>query len=329
MRPTLPMNPTGWFQVAWSHDVPTGGVHRLRYFDRDLVAWRGRSGAVTVMNAYCEHLGAHLGYGGTVVEDVIQCPFHGWQWNSEGRNSCIPYEDRPNLGRRIRTMPTIERNDAIYVWHDVDRRAPYFDVPDVFGDFEDGASAEDYWPGVTLLRQGLELHPQYVLENGVDFAHFKYVHQVPIVPIFTRHDFDRPLSYVDFTISFDGSTASAAEVDSGVNAINAGLGLAVTKSWGMLDNRTATAVTPVDDGTCDLRFTVWIGRSDASEPEKAERLAAGVVDQILADLEIWSHQKYADPAALARGEYAGFTALRDWAQQFYPPAEEPAEKELM
>ncbi len=34
------------------------------------------------------------------------------------------------------------------------------------------------------------MHPQYVLENGVDFAHFKFVHQTPIVPVFTRHDFD-------------------------------------------------------------------------------------------------------------------------------------------
>ena len=47
-----------------------------------------------------------------------------------------------------------------------------------------------------LAEVGLELHPQYVLENGVDFAHFKFVHDTPIVPVFTRHDFDDPVSYV-------------------------------------------------------------------------------------------------------------------------------------
>jgi phenylpropionate dioxygenase-like ring-hydroxylating dioxygenase large terminal subunit len=316
------MTPTGWFQVAWSAEVGVGDVVRMKYFDRDLVAWRGESGEVTVMDAYCQHLGAHLGYGGTVVGDRIQCPFHGWQWSSAGRNVCIPYEDHPNLGRRIRTLPTAERNEAIYVWHDVERRAPYFDVPDVFTSWDDGAAASDYHPASTLFRETLELHPQYVMENGVDFAHFKYVHKVPLVPIFTRQDFDEPVSYVDFTISFDGATASPDDVNSGVHAINAGLGLAVTKSWGMIDNRTASAVTPVDDRTCDVRFSVWIAREPGLDEERsrarAQRHAQGVIDQFLADIEIWSHQKYADPAALARGEYAGFTALRAWAQQFYP-----------
>jgi phenylpropionate dioxygenase-like ring-hydroxylating dioxygenase large terminal subunit len=320
------MKPTGWFQVAWSDEIPLGGVHRMHYFDRELVAWRSMAGVVTVMDAYCEHLGAHLGYGGSVVEETIQCPFHGWQWNQAGRNVCIPYEDHPNLGRKIRTYPTVERNEAVYLWHDVERRAPYFDVADIFSVWDDGRSAEDYYvghPESRLLDPGLELHPQYVQENGVDFAHFKYVHKVPIVPQFTRQEFVEPWSYVDFTIAFEGEPGSIEEVDSWVEAINCGIGLAVTKSHGMIDNRTATAVTPVDDLTCDIRFSVWIGREgDDPDGEKAraraDRHARGVIEQFAADIVIWSHQKYADPAALARGEYAGFTALRAWAHQFYP-----------
>lgn len=341
MKPTLPMNPTGWFQVAWSDEVRVGQVHRMRYFGRDLVAWRGHSGRVTVMDAYCEHLGAHLGYGGTVVEDRIRCPFHGWEWNDQGRNHCIPYEDRPNLGRRINTMPVVERNESIYVWHDVERRPPHFDVPDVFTGFaSDGANdeahngasegasdgADAYYPlceHARLLDTGLELHPQYVLENGVDFAHFKYVHQVPIVPKFTRQEFEDPIAYVDFTITFDERDAggSIEDIDSGVEALNCGVGLAVTKSWGMIDNRTVLATTPVDDSTCDVRFSVWIGRregDDRDHSESADKHARGVIEQVEADLVIWSHQKYASPAALSRGEYPGFTALRTWAQQFYP-----------
>jgi len=327
-KPPLSMRPTGWFQVAWSDEVAVGQVHTMTYFGRELVAWRGESGQVTVMDAYCEHLGAHLGFGGTVVEDTIQCPFHGWQWNTAGRNVCIPYEDRPNIGKRIRTFPTAEANEAIYVWHDVERREPYFDVPDIFTAWGEGKSADDYHParpGNVLLDAGQELHPQYVLENGVDFAHFKYVHKVPLVPLFTRQDFDSPIAYVDFTVAFEGTPGSIEEVDSGVEAINVGLGFAITKSHGMVDNRTALAVTPVDDRTCDVRFSVWIGNDpdDGGEPdpEAAEKAARYVIEQVEADLVIWSHQKYADPAALARGEYPGFTALRRWAQQFYPEGE--------
>lgn len=317
------MKPTGWFQVAWSAEIGVGDVHRMKYFDRDLIAWRAQSDRLTVMDAYCGHLGAHLGYGGHVEGEVLQCPFHGWQWNHEGRNVCIPYQDRPNRGRRIHTFPVVERNQSVYIWHDEECREPYFDAPDVFDGFGDGATAADYYPQQRLYRAGLELHPQYVLENGVDFAHFKFVHKTPIVPVFTRHDFDGPVSFVDFTITFEGDDGQKIEdVNSGVEAVNGGLGLAVTKSWGMVDNRTISAITPVDAFTSDVRFMVYIGRSPGRDPARAEikarEFGQEVIRQFEQDVHIWCHQRYSDPPALATEEYRGFTAIRNWAKQFYP-----------
>ncbi len=322
-KPPLSMKPTGWFQVAWSDEIKIGDVHRMTYFGTEMIAWRAESGQLTVMDAYCEHLGAHLGHGGHVEGEVIACPFHGWQWNQEGRNVCIPYEDRPNRGRRIRTYPSVERNEAVYIWHDVERRDPFFDAPDVFASFNDASSADDYYPQQRLFREALELHPQYVIENGVDFAHFKFVHQTPIVPIFTRHAFDEPVSYVDFTITFEGDDQQSIEdIDSRVEAINGGLGIAVTKSFGMVDNRTISAVTPVDDRTSDVRFMVYIGRRPTRNPERAEvkarEFGQEVIRQFAQDIDIWRYQRYSDPPALAGSEQAGFTALRNWARQFYP-----------
>src|SRR5690606_37806716 len=91
-KPPLSMEPTGWFQVAWCSEITTGAVHKMKYFGREMVAWRSASGRVAVFDAYCEHLGAHLGYGGRVEGENLVCPFHGWEWNREGRNVCIPYE---------------------------------------------------------------------------------------------------------------------------------------------------------------------------------------------------------------------------------------------
>jgi phenylpropionate dioxygenase-like ring-hydroxylating dioxygenase large terminal subunit len=322
-KPPLSMKPTGWFQVAWSDEIGVGCVHPMKYFGEELVAWRAESGQLTVMNAYCEHLGAHLGFGGTVVGEVLQCPFHGWQWSQQGRNLCIPYENRPNRGRRIKTYPVIERNESIYIWHDIEGREPFFAAPDVFASFEDGSGPDDYYPQQRLFEHGLELHPQYVLENGVDFAHFKYVHNTPIVPVFTRHDFDDVVSYVDFTITFEGDDGQSIEdVNSGVQAINGGLGIAVTKSWGMVDNRTISAVTPVDEFTSDVRFMVYIGRTPGEDSEKAEAKARTfgqeIIRQFSQDVSIWAHQRYSDPPALTGSEQQGFTAIRKWATKFYP-----------
>ncbi len=116
-----------------------------------MVAWRAQSGRLTVMDAYCEHLGAHLGYGGHVEGEAIECPFHGWQWNAEGRNVRIPYEPRPNPGRRMRTYPVTERNASVYIWYDARRRDPYFDVPDIFADFDDGLSRRRLLPAATAV----------------------------------------------------------------------------------------------------------------------------------------------------------------------------------
>ena len=270
-KPPLSMKPTGWFQVAWSDEVGVGDVHRMKYFDRELIAWRAQSGRVTVMDAYCEHLGAHLGFGGHVEGEVIECPFHGWQWNAEGRNVCIPYEPRPNRGRRMRTYPVVERNESIYIWHDVEGREPFFDAPDVFASFGDGSSAADYYPQAALYREAWSCIRSTCSRTASTSRTSSSCTRPRSCPVFTRHDFAEPVSYVDFTITFEGDeNQSIDDVRSGVEAINGGLGIAVTKSSGMVDNRTISAITPVDEYTSDVRFTVYIGRTPGKDTPRAE-----------------------------------------------------------
>ena len=127
--------PTGWFQIGWTRRFPSGEVRALRYFGQDLVAYRTADGRLHVLDAHCRHLGAHLGYGGTVQDDCVVCPFHGWHWDPDGRNRYIPYqEDRPNKSRRLRSWPTYEHAGVVYMWHDVAGNGPTWAVPDIFTD---------------------------------------------------------------------------------------------------------------------------------------------------------------------------------------------------
>ncbi len=61
----LPM-PFGWFVIGYSDELAVGQVKPLRYFGQELVMWRGVDGQVRVLEAFCRHLGAHLGHGGRV-----------------------------------------------------------------------------------------------------------------------------------------------------------------------------------------------------------------------------------------------------------------------
>ena len=75
---------TGWFMVGWSPEFPVGGVQPLHYFGELLVAYRDEQGELHILQAHCKHIGAHMGHGGTVVGDSVECPFHGWRWGPDG-----------------------------------------------------------------------------------------------------------------------------------------------------------------------------------------------------------------------------------------------------
>lgn len=329
----LSMKPTGWFQVAWAAEVPNGQIVRRHYLGQELVVFRTQSGKINVFDAYCEHLGAHLGYGGEVVGENIKCPFHGWEWDREGRNTCIPYQDQPNRGRRIRTWPAREANEAIFIWHDLQGREPQYEVPDVFTMFDDDARAEDYylsWPHGTLIQEAKSLHPQYVIENGVDFAHFKYVHRTDEVPTFTRMEFLDWSFRADFDMNWRPSKTSAAVGDGdvvhgGTQAWNYGISLSFSRSWGTANTRSLVSVTPVNDEVSDLRSSTWIERRPGDDsleiPEQSFRRVRVANNQVLADVNIWEHQRYTHPPGLATAEARGFRDVRRWARRFYAPGE--------
>lgn len=59
-------------------------VKPISYCGRNVVLFRGKNGKPYVLEAYCAHMGAHLGFGGKVRFDTcIECPFHGWAFDGE------------------------------------------------------------------------------------------------------------------------------------------------------------------------------------------------------------------------------------------------------
>ncbi|PPJ33757.1 Rieske (2Fe-2S) protein [Nocardia nova] len=326
----LSLEITGWFQVAWSADFAVGQVVPLRYFGRDLVGYRGNDGVVRVQDRYCRHLGASLAHGGKVVDEGIQCPFHGWVWAPDGRNMSIPYQDRPSRARRLGCWPTIERNESIYIWFDAEGREPFFDVHDAFTAMRPTAGRE-FHPLRPEARQhfrDLRVHPQMVTENTVDPQHFRFVHGTPVSPVVLEETVEGPHWWA--RIGFGKGWTEHAEDADGVlrtdteNTIELhwdGLGASVTAEHlaGQGVRVIMINCTPVEDGRSEIFASYWVDRQagDLEDGTYDRRLRSAKL-ALPDDIEIWNHQIYLDPPTLAGPEGPGFRKMRKWAKQFYP-----------
>ncbi len=98
--------PRGWYQIGYTSQLDNGEPLPVHYFGEDLVAFKGESGKLGVLTSYCQHMGMNLAVRGKIIGDDIRCPWHGWQWDGDGRNTLIPYSKekcKPNV--RIRSWP--------------------------------------------------------------------------------------------------------------------------------------------------------------------------------------------------------------------------------
>ena len=111
--------------VGYPEDFPVGEPRRSTTSTGTWCSGATRPATLHVQDAFCPHLGAHLGHGGTVEGCEIKCPFHGWKFDAEGANTDIPYSERTNRKAHARA-PTrwSERNGVRLAWyHPDDERA--------------------------------------------------------------------------------------------------------------------------------------------------------------------------------------------------------------
>jgi 3-ketosteroid 9alpha-monooxygenase subunit A len=303
--------PFGWFAVAWSHELAPLALLPRRAFARELVMWRSEDGAAHVHDAFCPHLGAHLGYGGHVDGSNIVCPFHGWQFDSQGSNTCIPYSERTNGHARLRTYPVAERNGLIMVWYHPDGAPPAWELPVV--DHIHHRNSEFSDP----ITRSFEIAApwQELAENGVDSAHFRYVHGTAEVPNLESYEVDGPRSHMrsrQFFVTPRGTTEGRIDSDS------YGPGFSVVRFSGVVDTVLLGCSTPVERDRCEMRFTFAVRRfaDDAITSTVGEAFVNEVSRQLLEDTTIWEHKTYNARPALADTD-GPILKFRHWAGQFY------------
>jgi nitrite reductase/ring-hydroxylating ferredoxin subunit len=303
--------PFGWFAVAWSQHLSVGAVVAHRAFGRDLVLWRDEDGAAHVHDAFCPHLGAHLGHGGRVAGGELVCPFHGWEFDADGRNTCIPYSERTNAKARLRTYPVLERNGLVMVWYHPNDTPPEWDIP-VVDEF--APEPAEFAPAVCRYFV-IDTAWQEMAENGVDAAHFRYVHGTAEVPILERYEPDGVQSHMRSRQLF---VTPRGNVEGRIDTDAWGPGFSVVRFSGIVDTVLLGCATPIDEDHCEMRFTFTVRRfADARATTSVGEAAINEISrQLLEDKPIWEHKVFVERPALADTD-GPFLQFRQWAAQFY------------
>ena len=315
--------PTSWFQVGWSDALQVRDVKPLKYFQKDLVLYRTDDGVAHLADAYCPHLGAHLGYGGRVEGCEMVCPYHGWRWNSDGSNALAPSEGKASSTRRImKQWEVVETNGIIWTWHDALGRPPLWPAPEERRHEDDFLPA---YPACTFVWENARVRPQYPAENTVDLDHLIFVHRNGLLPVTDRKAEQLP-EFIEEGHVWHNKRPLPMHSSKCV-----GIGL-VMVDFPFDETRPHrmpailyNATTPIDDENSDYFTTILVRQDMSAEGCEGDLPVGNALKRIQEqekqagrDRPIWQHMVYVERPAYTRSEGGPFMKLRRWAKQFYP-----------
>lgn len=327
--------PDGWYRLLGSESLRRGQARYLECLGRALVVWRTEhTGDVFAMTAFCPHLGGNLAMG-RVCADRIECPFHGWQFDGDGRAVNVPYSVHAPTRMVSETYPTREVHGQIFMYQrsgGVDQRAdeevPY-EVPRI-PEVDDGRFVfrGRYDAGRTRT------HMIELLENAADSVHFGHLHcqmdipwtRVPVPGINLEHearlrlddavgassvvlDVETVVKVLDRRL--ERSRAQAQVTFTGPGSI---LNFRLTiPSAGQIEIvQTQLPIAPFEQ---QVDFT-WF--TERKVPRLVAWYAVGNwVSQWRSDVRIWESKAFRKAPMLCRDD-GPVMRLRRWYSQFYP-----------
>ena len=301
----LPNYPMGWYSLGRSHELQVGEVKSAQACERELVMYRTRSGKVAVADAYCPHLGAHLGVNGKVKGETIQCPFHGWQFNTDGSCAGIPYCEKLPGRAQLQSWPTCEANGEIYFWYHEDGEEPQWEVP-VVAQFTD-----DEWTAPRFAEFDVPAHVQDIAENACDPVHFEFVHKQPDTPpsVVSVDDDGRTMHLnADFTAEgMTGAKLHSTMFQPGLATVHNNYGPGAE----MLVYNSAQ---PITKSLTRMRWTLAVTKP--IEDLAGDQVMDGIIDGFGDDTPIWANKVHKRQPIFCP-EDKTLVTYRKWVRQFY------------
>ncbi len=158
-----------WYPVVFATECTAGPV-AVRLLGVELVVWSPVPGEVVAAVDRCPHRDARLSPG-KVVGGALQCPYHGWEYGSDGRAVHLPQLDAgvPVPPKAcLTTFPTTVRYGLVWVCLEPPALGGIPHLP------EYGAVG---WRVVEEPPLEFGCPAPVLLDNNIDPAHIAFVHQ--------------------------------------------------------------------------------------------------------------------------------------------------------
>lgn len=280
----------GWYFVAQSAVLRPGTIRSVAVGRHRIVVFRGRSGIVGALDAWCPHMGTDLAIG-EVIGDRLRCRFHHASWAADGAG---PH------GLRANAWPVVERYGAVWVFSDHTPDVALLDVPGVPPDADLAVAFDPPNPSRS--------HPHTSMINGLDVHHLDAVHGVRMDLTVDVTD-DGP--HLD--VSLDGDTPATTLPERAVAAlVGRRYGYAMRYQRGtvaaLVTLRHARLPAPLRGRWPEL-FTLFAYRT---EPD-----GSGFTQPIFLTPRAAGRRGALAAQARLRLTQAGYRALRDADQQIY------------
>jgi phenylpropionate dioxygenase-like ring-hydroxylating dioxygenase large terminal subunit len=161
-----------WYMAAWAAEVTDKPMAR-KIANEPIMLYRDSSGRVAALQDRCCHRGVALSLG-RVVEEGIECGYHGMVFNRNGQCVRIPGQDSIPSKACVRHYAVEEKDSIIWLWlgdPSVADRSLIIDYP-WHGDAKK-------WPHKESLIH-VKCDYTMLLANIMDLTHLAYVHRKTI-----------------------------------------------------------------------------------------------------------------------------------------------------
>ncbi len=169
-----------WYVIASPSKIRSKPLALERFGER-IVLWRQQSGQIIAMADQCAHRGAQLS-GGSIQNDNIICPFHGFAYDASGQCTLMPCEEHWEIPSNFKVPTYIVREAGDWVWLWRGPEVENLPSPPIEPLLEGLAYGE--------LCDDWNAHYTRAIEVQIDYARLPFVHKKSIGRFMQSNAFD-------------------------------------------------------------------------------------------------------------------------------------------